>query len=131
MDSVIARKRFSLGLQRVLHRARELVLPGAMFRETRRVLSFSAGLRFFPYAGMLPPPWITWRMSWSWVRRTATLCKCWASLAATLTDGMAVTTLLALENQRTLSLKRWCCHAKTLSGTGSPLQAFMCGLHGV
>src|SRR6266853_2396336 len=40
MDSVIARKRFSLGLPRVLHRARELVLPDAMFRETRRVLSF-------------------------------------------------------------------------------------------
>lgn len=27
----------------------------------------SAGLRFLPYAGMLPSPWITCRMSWSCV----------------------------------------------------------------
>src|SRR5258708_11969116 len=40
MDSVIARKRFSLGLPRVLRRAQEVVLLDAMFRETRRVLSF-------------------------------------------------------------------------------------------
>src|ERR1700745_675075 len=32
--------------------------------------------------------------------------KCWTSLAATLPEGMAVTTLLALENQCPLSLKR-------------------------
>src|SRR6202166_1518756 len=34
-----------------------------------------AGLRLLPYAGMLPPPWMTWRMSWSCVSRTATLSR--------------------------------------------------------
>src|SRR5579863_3662418 len=32
----------------------------------------SAGFKFFPYAGILPPPCSTWRTSWSLVSRTAT-----------------------------------------------------------
>src|SRR5271170_2139989 len=31
----------------------------------------SAGLRFLPYAGMLPPPWMICRTIWSRVRRVA------------------------------------------------------------
>ena len=37
---------------------------GALYLEGRRkTVIFVAGLKFFPYAGILPPPWITWRMS--------------------------------------------------------------------
>ena len=52
------------------------------------------------------------------------------SLAARVAERMAVAALLHLKDERALPLQRRPA-CRNCSGTGSPLHAFMCGLHGV
>ena len=55
---------------------------------------------------MLPPPWITWRISWSCVSRSGDAVERGPALSPALTERVAVAALLRLKHERALPLER-------------------------
>ena len=79
---------------------------GCMVRRKATIAVTSAGLRFLPYAGMLPPPCRTWRIELVAREPRRDVVERGPAQAALAAERVAVAALLALHQERALQLER-------------------------